>query len=41
MSESTLETYHINNLNTLFSQLAALNYNIKENEAAQLPPKSP
>ncbi|KAF2294513.1 hypothetical protein GH714_012115 [Hevea brasiliensis] len=36
MSESTSVTDHINNLNTLFSQLTALEYHIAENERAEL-----
>ena len=36
MSESISVTDHINNLNTLFSKLAAMDYNIKENERAEL-----
>ncbi|KAF2291279.1 hypothetical protein GH714_022225 [Hevea brasiliensis] len=36
MSESTSVTDHINNLNTLFSQLTALEYHIAENERTEL-----
>ena len=36
MSESISVTDHINNLNTLFSKLAAMDYNIKESERAEL-----
>ena len=36
MSESTSATDHINNLNTLFSQLSSLEYTIAENERAEL-----
>jgi len=36
MSESTLVTDHINNLNTLFAQLSAADFNIIENERAEL-----
>ena len=36
MSESMLVTYHINNLNMLFSQLSVLDYTIAENEYAKL-----
>ena len=36
MSESISVTDHINNENTLFSKLAAMDYNIKENECAEL-----
>ncbi|KAJ0082955.1 hypothetical protein Patl1_10294 [Pistacia atlantica] len=36
ISESTSMTYHINNLNTLFSQLSALDHNIAVNERAEI-----
>jgi len=36
MSESTSVTDHINNLNTLFAQLSAADFNIVENERAEL-----
>jgi len=36
MSESISATDHINNLNTLFSQLSSLDYKITENERAEL-----
>ena len=36
MSESTSVMDHINNLNTLFSQLTASNYTIAENERVEL-----
>jgi len=36
MSESTLVMDHITNLNTLFVQLSTVNYNIVENECADL-----
>jgi len=36
MSESISATDHINNLNTLFSQLSSLDYKIIENERAEL-----
>jgi len=36
MSESTSVTDHINNLNTLFAQLSAADFNIIENERAEL-----
>ena len=36
MSESTSVTDHINNLNTLFAQLTASDFNIVENERAEL-----
>jgi len=36
MSESTSVTDHINNLNTLFAQLSAADFNIIENEHAEL-----
>ena len=36
MSESTSITYYINNLNTLFSQLEATDYNVKQNECIDL-----
>jgi len=36
MSESTSVTNHINNLNTLFAQLSTANFNIIENEHAEL-----
>lgn len=40
MSEPISITDHINNSNTLFSQLVALDYNTKENEHAKLQLKS-
>ena len=40
MSESTSVTNHINNLNTLFAQLSAADFNIIENERAELLPQS-
>jgi len=40
MSESTSMTNHINNLNTLFAQLSAADFNIIENERAELLPQS-
>jgi len=36
MSESTSVTDHINNLNTLFAQLSTVDFNIIENERAEL-----
>jgi len=36
MSESTSVTDHINNLNTLFAQLSVVDFNIIENECAEL-----
>jgi len=36
MSELTSVTNHINNLNTLFLQLSAVDFNIIENERAEL-----
>lgn len=36
MSESTMVTDHINHLNTLFAQLSAADFNIVENECAEL-----
>lgn len=36
MSESTLVTYHINILNTLFSQLNRMGYKVNENKHAKL-----
>jgi len=36
MSESISVTDHINNVNTLFSKLAVVDYNINKNECAKL-----